>query len=285
MWSFTGRVPWFVRSFNNIFQAIPLRLQPPKAWARAERLQLDSDKRSKTCGAKLADGKYHGRRNSQTRWRRKKSFFVVDLSRVHEIDQYFNPIVHAQRANSPFQKVPPVPAQRFFVFNFSSQRLWHKQLCWTNGSWYPQSSRPESFSMWTPKKVVLLMATRNPVNSPVEGKVVYPIIYKVFSTIPRWLALGFLNHQQYVLKLVKTQVSGVIPIPSPLVWLPAEWISHQIKNIPGAQIIPSSTMIISTKSTISYQISTMSHHDQINQSSAQIIPSLKLTFSPLKMDG
>ena len=27
------------------------------------------------------------------------------------------------------------------------------------------------------------MATRNPVNTPVEGTVVYPLIYKVFSTI------------------------------------------------------------------------------------------------------
>ena len=32
--------------------------------------------------------------------------------------------------------------------------------------------------------------------SPVEGKVVYPMIYKGFIH-PRWLALGFLNHQQY----------------------------------------------------------------------------------------
>ncbi len=48
------------------------------------------------------------------------------------------------------------------------------------------------------------------INSPVEGQVVYPIIYKVFSTIPRWLALGFLKHQQYVLKLVKNPLRSQV---------------------------------------------------------------------------
>jgi len=35
------------------------------------------------------------------------------------------------------------------------------------------------------------------VNSPVEGTVVYPVHYlQWFHTSKRWLALGFLNHQQ-----------------------------------------------------------------------------------------
>ena len=35
------------------------------------------------------------------------------------------------------------------------------------------------------------------VNSPVEGTVVYPVHYlQWFYTSKRWLALGFLNHQQ-----------------------------------------------------------------------------------------
>ena len=38
---------------------------------------------------------------------------------------------------------------------------------------------------------------RNPVSSPVEGTVVYPMIFKVSKTSIRWLGMGFLNHQQY----------------------------------------------------------------------------------------
>ena len=43
-----------------------------------------------------------------------------------------------------------------------------------------------------------LMATRNPVNSPLRDLrlAAHPIIYRCFSTSKRWLALGFLNHQQ-----------------------------------------------------------------------------------------
>ncbi len=37
----------------------------------------------------------------------------------------------------------------------------------------------------------------NPANSPVEGQVVYPVIYKVLAPSKRWLGMGFLNHQQY----------------------------------------------------------------------------------------
>ena len=46
--------------------------------------------------------------------------------------------------------------------------------------------------------ILLLMAEIR--ETPVEGKVVYLIIYKGFIH-PRWLALGFLNHQQYVHRL------------------------------------------------------------------------------------
>ena len=42
---------------------------------------------------------------------------------------------------------------------------------------------------------VILLMDKNP--APVEGKVVHPIIYDGFYTSKRWLALGFLNHQQY----------------------------------------------------------------------------------------
>ena len=37
---------------------------------------------------------------------------------------------------------------------------------------------------------------RNPVNSPVEGQVIYPISYKVLAPSQVVIA-GFLNHQQY----------------------------------------------------------------------------------------
>ena len=39
----------------------------------------------------------------------------------------------------------------------------------------------------------LMMATRNPANSPVEGKVVYPhYLLKVLGPSKRWLGMGFL---------------------------------------------------------------------------------------------
>ena len=49
--------------------------------------------------------------------------------------------------------------------------------------------------------LVMLMATRNPARKPLEVGVLHPIIYKYLScfTSKRWLALGFLKHQQYEL--------------------------------------------------------------------------------------
>ena len=47
--------------------------------------------------------------------------------------------------------------------------------------------------------ILLLMATRNPVNSPVEGRVVYPHYLRRFFFNIQGDCLGFLNHQQHVI--------------------------------------------------------------------------------------
>jgi len=39
--------------------------------------------------------------------------------------------------------------------------------------------------------IIRLMATKSGDHSPVEGKVVYPIIYDGFYTSKRWLEMGF----------------------------------------------------------------------------------------------
>ena len=98
--------------------------------------------------------------------------------------------------NQPFQGKWFLPSMMKRSFGLA------KDFCWGVSVYLCNIHKPYCFGSW-----YLLMEE---ILHQLIGTVVYPIIYSVFFTSFRWLALGFLNHQQYLLIQTAPQPAGLL---------------------------------------------------------------------------